>query len=856
MARLIVKTEDGSNTVEMTPGTTVHIGRESTNEVAVPDARGASRKHCQLTSVPSSGGSVSWELTDLGATNKTRVNGKSVDKCVLASGDVLGIGSAEITFEDAAEEAHLKEAGAKGVCYIEWVSGDRKGEKVWLEGARTTLGRRESNSIPLDDRMSSGHHAEITKDLNGYTIRDLGSTNGTLVNGEPTTEAPLTHGTRIRIGNSRLAFKDPSMKDVEIELSQFDEDEGWGMMGDIDLSRARGSYVGLVLALLFVGLAAAGLWYFTTQADLESTGEGPAADRNLVDVGDMEDKEAVGILWSAAKEGDPVSVSAGGGKLKVRYRAGQEGGEKQTRRAFAVYASELPARTADPLRVRANLRANGDAALVVIWRNWRDPEIAAASDDEFEEAAPAATVVAGGGTRVSHTVSLGSGRIDALAVKPHWALSMQVAVRVGPEGSATLDDLEITADSASDSQAVEVPCPGDCDAYLNASGDIDIVNGLTVLVVGAGPAVRLADGTVLTEFVADALPGAAEAGGTGALKVEGHFVHGEKNVPVSITWSQMGEKEGLRADVQCAAAEAVGLSTRFVRPHLEQGLNVLTVEKAGSISAAAGQTIEGVRKTLGGEPRAVGGRPRTLVTLAPGGEAGASTLELHDADDGMLLDLRHMTLGTSAVVDMITNYEVQSRLALEALTSAERKVRTHPGLGIEMLREVALLFPFVESVHEKATALARKAEVDARAEVTEYGKALHEFKVFRSKGTLANLDKKTAAMGERYPDRGASNGTLETDVAAINVEGAEARSDYYGEHAGSELARLERLADLLAEVEGYEPMAAIFYRTIVDRFGHLGGADSFGRRVERAQKRYEELVKDPEVGSAVPALPK
>ena len=53
---------------------------------------------------------------------------------------------AEITFEDPEEEERLREAGSKGVCYLEWVVGDRKGEKVWLEGARTTLGRRTSNT--------------------------------------------------------------------------------------------------------------------------------------------------------------------------------------------------------------------------------------------------------------------------------------------------------------------------------------------------------------------------------------------------------------------------------------------------------------------------------------------------------------------------------------------------------------------------------------------------------------------------------------------------------------------------------------------------------------------------------------
>ena len=64
--------------------------------------------------------------------------------------------------------------------------------------------------------MASGHHAEITKDLNGFTVRDLGSTNGTLVNGDPITEILLKHGDRVRVGNARFVFKDPSMKDIDI----------------------------------------------------------------------------------------------------------------------------------------------------------------------------------------------------------------------------------------------------------------------------------------------------------------------------------------------------------------------------------------------------------------------------------------------------------------------------------------------------------------------------------------------------------------------------------------------------------------------------------------------------------------
>ena len=293
MARLIIKSEDGERTVELESQEITSLGRDPGNTVALEDARGASRRHCQITPVRRAG-QPAFELNDLGATNKTRVNGKPVDRAVLNSGDVIQIGSAELTFEDPEEEERLRSAGRQGVCYLEWVTGGTKGEKAMLDQTRVSLGRRDSNTIPLKDRMSSGHHCEITKDLNGYTIRDLGSTNGTLVNGEPTSEAPLTHGARIRIGNTRFVFKDPSMKDIEVELSQFDEDEGWGMMGDIDLTKARGSYAGLLVGLVILAGAGVGGWFITQQAEQQGEGGGSAAVvANEVDNGSMDDDEFV-----------------------------------------------------------------------------------------------------------------------------------------------------------------------------------------------------------------------------------------------------------------------------------------------------------------------------------------------------------------------------------------------------------------------------------------------------------------------------------------------------------------------------------------------------------------------------------
>ena len=95
-------------------------------------------------------------------------------------------------------------SGEASACYLEWTAGDRKGERVPLAAARTSFGRRDSNTVVLADQMASSHHAEIVRDLNGYTIRDLGSTNGTLVNGPPVTETALTHGARVRIVSGPL----------------------------------------------------------------------------------------------------------------------------------------------------------------------------------------------------------------------------------------------------------------------------------------------------------------------------------------------------------------------------------------------------------------------------------------------------------------------------------------------------------------------------------------------------------------------------------------------------------------------------------------------------------------------------
>jgi adenylate cyclase len=80
-----------------------------------------------------------------------------------------------------------------------------KGEVV-LEGPRVSLGRAPGNAVVLDDREVSKFHAEIVLENGTYVLRDLGSSNGTFVNGKQVREHRLAGGDVIALGAGRLRF--------------------------------------------------------------------------------------------------------------------------------------------------------------------------------------------------------------------------------------------------------------------------------------------------------------------------------------------------------------------------------------------------------------------------------------------------------------------------------------------------------------------------------------------------------------------------------------------------------------------------------------------------------------------------
>ncbi|HSZ58972.1 MAG TPA: ATPase, T2SS/T4P/T4SS family [Tepidisphaeraceae bacterium] len=77
-----------------------------------------------------------------------------------------------------------------------------------------TIGRHRDNRLVLGDNLCSRFHCIIAKARKGYIVRDLNSSNGTLVNGSPTRLAPLMNGDRVTIGQVRIFFHGPDGEGV------------------------------------------------------------------------------------------------------------------------------------------------------------------------------------------------------------------------------------------------------------------------------------------------------------------------------------------------------------------------------------------------------------------------------------------------------------------------------------------------------------------------------------------------------------------------------------------------------------------------------------------------------------------
>lgn len=192
------------------------VGRESC-DVVIPHPT-VSRRHAQVTL---ENGAVRVE--DLGSTNGTRVSGRRLspgESTPVASGQTVRFGNVELTLAVPGALAVPPSAAVGEPAVAAAPPSDRAEPVAYLVGADGTehplfagvnsIGRRSANQIPLADPFMSGQHAEIRIEEGGIVLVDIGSTNGTFVDGVRVAHhqpIPLADGSAWTMGKTPVTLR-------------------------------------------------------------------------------------------------------------------------------------------------------------------------------------------------------------------------------------------------------------------------------------------------------------------------------------------------------------------------------------------------------------------------------------------------------------------------------------------------------------------------------------------------------------------------------------------------------------------------------------------------------------------------
>ena len=233
---------DGSRSgyaLQLVPGQRIRIGRRS-GDLCFEDPL-ISGEHCVLDYQ-----SGQWWVEDLDSTNGTRVNGEKVTRAPLPMGADLQIGQHRLVLQPASREPGAqgpsrtsgREAGCAWLldeelaggrdtfnegegfemdpiltlppgmsAVLEVVAGVDAGRVFRLITAKATVGRGEGE-VPLEDTEVSRYHAVLEffgPDM--IFLRDLGSTNGTFLNGRSVGLARVVAGDQIGVGTTLLRLE-------------------------------------------------------------------------------------------------------------------------------------------------------------------------------------------------------------------------------------------------------------------------------------------------------------------------------------------------------------------------------------------------------------------------------------------------------------------------------------------------------------------------------------------------------------------------------------------------------------------------------------------------------------------------
>ncbi|WP_371621942.1 FHA domain-containing protein [Streptomyces sp. NBC_01116] len=209
---LVLETDLGSTV--MSPSRDYHVGRDPECDVVIDDIR-VSWHHAILH--PEAG---HWTIEDEDSTNGTYTGGRRIRATDVGAGSEIRFGNPsdgpravllgrEPPAPAAAPSLSSSAADRPSAVSMPAATGTfRQPTTVRPLPAKTVrIGRDAGNDLVIDDLVVSRHHAELRALADGsYEIVDLGSHNGTFLNGRPVTRGPLGPGDIVGIGHSAFCL--------------------------------------------------------------------------------------------------------------------------------------------------------------------------------------------------------------------------------------------------------------------------------------------------------------------------------------------------------------------------------------------------------------------------------------------------------------------------------------------------------------------------------------------------------------------------------------------------------------------------------------------------------------------------
>ena len=229
---------------------------------------------------------------------------------------------------------------------LEILDGDRAGDVLSLTDRPLRIGRKPSNDLVLADEKTSGVHAEVVLEGDRHVLRDLGSTNGTFLDGKRVTELVLTAGDIVTVGRLRVKFR----LEGEEATGGGGADAGDMAVHRLDAGRLqkRGGSVGVLAALVVLGLGAGGYLWWQGQQEGDAAAAGGPKRREAIELSG--NKLAQGLATCEAEAGWNLRFAGSGFQPTSRAHTGT--GAFEAVRAEAADAADFAIATlSEPLTV-------------------------------------------------------------------------------------------------------------------------------------------------------------------------------------------------------------------------------------------------------------------------------------------------------------------------------------------------------------------------------------------------------------------------------------------------------------------------------------------------------------------------